>query len=123
MAVGVALSGRGRRVAVQHQPHGLALLVGHDREVERDLRHVRQRTHGVGDPLLDLVAQRAAGDGERHLHGDVAAAHLHAAHHAEIDDGATQLGILHGAEGVDDLVLGGHGGLRMADGEGTGGRA
>ena len=36
VAVGLALAGGVAGVAVQHDPHGLALLVGHHREVERD---------------------------------------------------------------------------------------
>ena len=57
-------------------------------------------------PVVDLVAQRAAGDGERDLHRDVAVDDRDVADHAEIDDAAVQLGILDRPQGLDDLFGG-----------------
>ena len=50
-----------------------ALLVGHDREVDADPVDAGEVRHGAADPLVDLVAQRTAGDGEGDLHVDRAA--------------------------------------------------
>ena len=112
--VRLALAGGVAGVAVHHHPHGLALLVGHHREVEGDPLHTGQRGQGRGHPAGDLVAQRAAGNGERDQHiDDAVVVERRLADHAEVDDRAPQLGILHGPQGLDDLLSRGcrHGGL------------
>ena len=114
-ALGVAVRRlRGRRVAAgspwRLHAQRLALLVGHHGEVEVDAARRRRaaRTAPV-DPVLDLVAQRAAGDGEGDEHADRRRRlDVDVAHHAEVDDRAVQLGILHRTERLDDL-LGGDG--------------
>ena len=91
----------------------LALLVGHHGEVELDARHALERSHGRGDPVLDLLAQRAAWHGEGDQHADRAVGpQVDVAHHAQLDDRAAQLGVLHRAERLDDLLGGRHGAPR-----------
>ena len=64
----------------------------------------------AGDAALDLVAERAPGDGEGDLEGDRVAVDAHVADHVEVDDRAVELGILDGSKGGDDVVDGdGHG--------------
>ena len=115
LALGVAVAALRRRVAVtvaaaHHLAHLGALLVGHHREVEREAGDAGECGDRAADPVLDLVAQRATGHGERDLHADHAVvADLHDAHHAEVDDAAVQFGVFHGAQGVDDLLVGGCG--------------
>ena len=107
MAVGLAVAGRRRRVAVEAHAQVLALLVGHDGEVEADTGHARKGLHCAGHAVGDLVAQRAPGDGERDQHLDAPVGpDLDVAHHAEVDDRPVQLGILHGTKGLEDLVGG-----------------
>ncbi len=113
MTVRRALAGGVGRIAVQHHAHGFAFLIGHHREVERHAADTGQRCHGGGDTAGDLVAQRAAGNGERDLHIEHAVvAEGDVADHAEVDDRAAQLGILHRSERIDDLLVRGcrHGG-------------
>ena len=110
----------GRGIAVQLQPQRLTLLVGHHREVEDDGANAVEGLDGRRHPLLDLGAQRAPGDREGHSDADGSvASQVDVAHHAEIDDGAPQLGILDGLERLDDLVGGdGHeGGAPSKGGE------
>ena len=52
----------------------------------------------------------AAGDREQHAHRDDAVRDLHGFDHAEVGDGAAQLGVDDPAERPADLVLGGGGG-------------
>jgi hypothetical protein len=78
---------------------------------EPDIAHARDGPHGGLDPVGDLVAQGAAGDGEgdEHVHVPLAP-DLDLAQHAELDDRAVQLGILHRPQGLDDLLRShGHG--------------
>jgi len=106
MAVRGALAGSVAGVAVQHDAHGLALLVSHHGEIEGDPNDTRQRRHGSGDPVGDLVAQWATGDGERDLDLDHAIGiQLDVTDHPQVDDRAPQLGILHRSEGLDDLLV------------------
>ena len=66
---------------------------------------------GLGHALGDLVAQRAAGDGERDEDADDAVAvGSAAAQHAEVDDRTVQLGVLDRSQGFDDLGFGDGGG-------------
>jgi hypothetical protein len=105
--VGLAGSGGGARVAVQALAQVLALLVGHHGELEVDARHALERGDGAVDAALDLVAQRAPRHGEGDQDTDAAVgADVDRAQHAEVDDRAVQLGVLHGAQCVDDLVVG-----------------
>jgi hypothetical protein len=87
-------------------PYGVALLVGHHRHVDLHVVHAVEGQQGGGDPVGDLGPQRAAGHGEGHEHADGAAPDLDALHHAEVDDGHVQLGVLDGAKRLDDLRLG-----------------
>ncbi len=48
--------------AVQPGRERGALLVGHDGEVDVDVRDAGERGDRIGDPLGDLAAQRAPGD-------------------------------------------------------------
>ena len=96
-----------------------ALLVGHDGEVDADRRRRRRApTTASVTRSLDLVAQRAAGDGQGDLHLRRAAPSMRdVAHHVEIDDAAVQLGVLDRAQGLDDLGLGdGHAGVLAGHG-------
>ena len=105
VAVGVGRTGGGGGVAVEPAAQVLPLVVGHDREVDGHAGDVGEGEHGGVDPVGDLVAQRASGDGEGDEDLDRAVVgHLDVAHHAQIDDRAVQLGILHRTQGVDDLV-------------------
>ena len=55
--------------------------------------HPVQRLDVADDVGLYLGAQRARGDGQRHLDHDRVAVDRDAAHHPEIDDGVAQLGV------------------------------
>jgi hypothetical protein len=84
------------------------LLVGHNGEVDVDPVHVGEGGHRIGDPLGDLGAQRAAGDGERDRDSDMVAVDRDAPDHLEIDDRLVDLGVLDGPEGLENISLGGH---------------
>jgi hypothetical protein len=108
-------------MAVELLAQRLALAVGHHGEVEVDVAHPGKRLHRPADAVLDLVAQRAAGDGEgdQHLHVAVRA-DLDVADHAQLDDRAVQLRVFHGAERFDDLICGGHGAVSRSSVGGPG---
>ena len=97
------------RVAVQLLAELGALVVGHHREVELGPLDAGEGGDRRGDPVLDLVAQRAARDGEGDADRHVTAVDGDAPDHAEVDDAAVQLGIFDGAQRVDDVGFGGHG--------------
>ena len=60
---------------------------------------------GAGDAVGDLVAQRTAGDGERHEDlGGAVAVELGLPEHAEIDDRAVQFGVLDRPQRFDELL-------------------
>ena len=59
---------------------------------------------GVGDPALDLGLQGAAGDRQADRDGDVPAADLDLADHAEVDDAAVQLGVVDRPQQLDDRL-------------------
>src|SRR5262249_55083618 len=82
----------------------LPLLRRHDVEVERDALHTRDITQHLGDLLLERVAQRTAGDGQRDRDADVAALDLDAADHVELGDRALQLRVDDTLERAEDLV-------------------
>ena len=109
LGVAVALVGAGGagRVAVEHLAHRGALLVGHHGEVEVDAVDAVEGDDRGADPVLDLVAERAAGDGEGDADGGHSPVDGHALDHAEVDDAAVQLGVLDGAERLDDVGFGG----------------
>ena len=89
MAVCLALSGSGGRVAVEPLAQRLALVVGHHREVEVDAIDAVEGRDSIGHATLDLVAQRAPGDGEGDEDGGRAVAtQLDVANHPEVDDRA-----------------------------------
>ena len=106
VAVGRLAAAGGRRIADHELTNLGPLLVGHDRKVERDRRDAIEFGHRGGNPSLDLVAQRATGDGEGDLHRHRRALDVHPLHHAEVNDAAVQLGIFDGAQRVDDGALG-----------------
>ena len=106
VTVGLAVAGRRAGRAVQLDAQLLALLVGHHRELEVDVvtpSSVRER---AADPVLDLVAQRAAGDGEGDEDvGRAVGVEFGSAQHAEVDDRAVQLGIFDRPECLDELLV------------------
>ena len=110
MLVGVpALLGVGVPVtALEARGERGALLVGHDREVDVDVRDPGERAHRVGDPLGDLGPQRASGDGQSDRHTDPIALHGDPADHFEVDDRLADLGVLDRPERVEHLGLSGH---------------
>ena len=80
-------------------------LVGvHGRHLHLDGAHPVERPHVVHHVPLDLAAQRAGGDGQRHVDGDVAALDGDRPDHAEVDDGVAQLGVDHRPQAVADLA-------------------
>ena len=104
MAVGLGVASGRCGVAVEHLAELFAFVIGHHRELECDAGDTIDVGHRAADPVLDLVAQGASGDGQRN--GDVGGAvvgEFGAAEHAEIDDRTVKLRILDGAEGVDQL--------------------
>ena len=110
VAVGGVGAGRGGRVAVELLAQRRPLVVGHDREVDPDLVDAGQPAHGLAHPLVDLVAQRAAGDGEGDLDRDPRPLDAHVPDHVELDDGPVQLGVLDGTQRGQHVVTGeGHG--------------
>ena len=94
---------------------GLALAVGHHREVDVDRVDAGERDHRVGHPASDLGAERAAGDRERDRHPDVGALDRDPPEHVQVDDRAVQLRVLHGAQGFDDFGFTRHRGLSQAE--------
>ena len=69
------------------------------------LRTPGKGRHCAADPVLDLVAQRAPGDRQGDEDAYVAVgADVDVADHAEVDDGAAELGILDRTQGLDDLI-------------------
>ena len=54
--------------------------------------------------VLEAVAERTAGDGQRDHHRDVTALDAHLAHHVELGDGPLQLGVDDVAQGLGDLL-------------------
>jgi len=74
-----------------------------------DVAH--QRLDGALHAIRDLVAQRAAGDGERDEDlGATVVGDVHRAQHADVDDGAVEFWIFDRTQGFDDLLAcDGHG--------------
>ena len=115
-ALGVAVRlCRGRRVAAGSPcslvAQRLALVVGHHGEVEvRRRAHPRaarpRRSPGSGSRCAAGTRRRS---GRSRTRTSPSALIVDVADHAEVDDRAVQLGILDRAEGLDDLVGGGHG--------------
>jgi len=95
-----------RLACLQTLPQRVALLVGHHAEGDVDMVDAVEGLHRVRDPVGELGAQRAAGDGEGDVDGDGGAVDVDATNHVEVDDAPVQLGILHGAKGLDDLGFG-----------------
>jgi hypothetical protein len=105
VSVRLALTGRRTRIAVQPLAQLLAVAVGHHRELEVDVGHSGEWFDGAVDTSLDLVAQRAPGDGEGDEDPDTAVvAHVDVAQHPEVDDGSVQLRVLDRTERIDDLL-------------------
>jgi hypothetical protein len=92
------LEGRGALLGAEAGAQAAPLLVAHDVHGHVDGVDPRQRGERLGDAPLDLGLQGAAGDGEADGHGDPPVADLDVAHHAEVDDRAVQLGVVHLAE-------------------------
>ena len=94
-ALRTKLHGDPGATAGTHQAHGVDPVEGGQRP---------------GHPVLDLVAQRAAGHGERDRDPHLRAVDGDAPHHFQVDDAPVELGILDGAKGLEDLRFGdGHG--------------
>ena len=114
VTVCLALAGAGSGVAVHHHPHGFALLVGHHREVERDVASTpgSGATAAVTRLVISLRSGQPATVRAIWTATTPSSSNATRADHAEIDDRTPQLGILHGAEGLDDLLIRGcrHGG-------------
>src|SRR5262249_45947042 len=72
--------------------------------VERDALDAGNVPQHVGDLLLERVAQRTAGDGQRDRDADVAALDLDTADHVELGDRALQLRVDDPLERTEDLV-------------------
>ena len=79
-----------------------ALVRRHHVELERDAFHACDGRERFGDLLLEAVAKRATGDGERDHDDDVAAVDLDVAHHLQLGDGTPQLGVDHLLERGED---------------------
>ena len=111
VAVRVAVAGGRAGVAVQRLAQVLALAVGHHGELEVDRVDAVELRGGVGHAPLDLVLQRAAGNGERDEDADDAvAADVDVADHVEVDDRTVEFGILDRSERLDDVGFGDGGG-------------
>jgi hypothetical protein len=100
-------TGGGARVAVHELAHGSALLIVHHAEVERHAGNAIECTQRAIDATLNFVAQWTAGDSQHHRQADCArVGNDDIADHAEVDDRAMQLGVLHRAQGLDYAVRG-----------------
>src|SRR5262249_19559794 len=83
------------------------LRVAEDVEADPHLGDALERRDVGGDGLLKVVADRAAGGGERDDDLDLAVLEdLDRADHAELDDVAPQLRVDDLAEGLGDLLVG-----------------
>ena len=84
----------------------LALLVGHHREVEVDARDAleRQQRGGRRGVWISLRSGHPATVRATSTDVDAVGPRLGAAHHAEVDDRAVQLGVLDRAQRVDELL-------------------
>ena len=78
------------------------LLVVHHIEFHIDVPHARDGAHGQRHALRDGVAHGASRDGEVDRHLDTVALDVDGLHHAEIGDGAMDLGVLDASEGSVD---------------------
>ena len=105
---------------MDHRPDGLALLVGHDGELDGHRVDAVEGGDRLVDGALDLGLEGTAGHGEGDGDGDAAAVDGDAGDHVEVDDGAAQFGVLNGPEGFDDLGFGGGHGVPGTRAEGSG---
>ena len=105
---GLFASMRVAAAAVETGGQGVALLVGHDREIHVDVADAGERAHRGGDALGDLRPQRAAGDGQGDRHTHPIALHGDPADHLEVDNRLADLRVLDRPERVEHLGLGGH---------------
>jgi hypothetical protein len=100
---------------VERLAQRLQLLGRHDRVVERHRVDTVEHDDGLGHPALNLVAERASGNGQGDLHRHGRQLDPDSADHAQVHDRAVQLRVLDGSEGLDDLVLCRcHGGASLA---------
>lgn len=89
--------GRGG-VTVNGSSNGLALIVGHHRELNRHGPDAIERFYSSGNTMFDLVTQRTTHDGQSDLYADLAIrSDAYPADHPEVDDGSTKLRILNRA--------------------------
>ncbi len=83
----------------------VALLGAHHVELDGHGHHAGQRPDRGGDVLGEGGLHRAAGDREVQRDVDVpVGAHRDVLHHAQLGDGAADLGVVDGGEGVPDGV-------------------
>jgi hypothetical protein len=80
------------------------LVRAHHVEAQLDALDSGQGADVLGDLVLERVAQRAAGNGERDRDGDVRAVDQDLPHHVELGDGLAQLGIDHVLERAENGV-------------------
>ena len=105
VSVRLTLAGRRARITVQPLAQLLAVVIGHHGELEVDASDAVEWRDGVGDASCDLVAQRAAGDGEGDEDPDSSVVvQVDVAEHPEVDDRSVQLRVLDGTERIDDLL-------------------
>ena len=97
-------AGGHRRGASRRSSARSSSVITPEVEVDTVLDAVERGRPRCSTRRLDLVAQRAAGHGEDDLQADRRTVHDDVTDHPELDDRAVQLGVLHGPEGLDDVV-------------------
>jgi hypothetical protein len=101
---GLRAGGR-RWVAIQHLANCSALVVVHHSEIEYNIGYAIKCTQCAVNAILNLGAQRAAGNGEHDSEPNNALlVDDNIANHAQVHDGTVQLWVLYGTECVDELV-------------------
>ncbi len=90
--------------------HGRPLVGIHGGHVHVDGAHPVEGLHVAHHVFFDLRPQRAGGDGQSHVHHDVACMLVDGPDHPQIHDGVPQLGVDHPTQAFDDRVLAGRAG-------------
>ena len=93
-------------------------FIGHDGEIKIDTIDSVESNDCVRNAILDFIAQRTSGDGQRDLHRYHWSVDRNTADHPEIDDAPVEFGVLNGTKDLDDIGIGdGHfGGSRFGSG-------
>src|SRR5437667_2554604 len=118
----LATGGTARPLSGRHDERQLAeaknelRVVGHllwrprrvPRQLDLDVLDLGHRARDLIDVLLNHRPDRAAHRGQRMDHLDLGALDLDVVEQAELDDVHPELGVLDGAQGVDDLFLRSH---------------